>query len=172
MPVVPLPSFVQAASLSAVDVHSVHAVLLAEDGRLLLQRRDDKPGIVLRDHWAFFAGAMEAGEAAEQTLRRELAEELRLGGDIEPVWLTESVCVLPRERNRVAHRVWFVVPLSDARLAALDQREGAGRGLFTIAEMAALPKVAPWDVAAAMLLTRREVLFGDGGCLPLSCPVL
>ena len=172
MPVVPLPPFVQAAPLSAVDVHSVHAVLLTEDGRLLLQRRDDKPGIVLRDHWAFFAGAMEADEPPEQALGRELAEELGLKGDLAPVWLTESVSVLPRESNRVARRVWFVVPLSDARLAALDQREGAGRGLFTIDEMAALPKVAPWDVAAAMLLMRREVLFGDAGCLPLPNSVL
>jgi hypothetical protein len=46
------------------------SVIVTEDGRYLLQLRDDLPGVSLRGHWGLFGGALEAGETAEQALRR------------------------------------------------------------------------------------------------------
>ncbi len=62
------------------------AVLLASDGRVLLARRPE--GRAYAGWWEFPGGKIERGEAPEQALARELAEEL----DIEVVsaypWLT------------------------------------------------------------------------------------
>jgi len=55
------------------------AILVAPDGRYLLQLRDDKPGIFYPGHWGCFGGAIEAFDAdVEEGLRRELAEEIGL----------------------------------------------------------------------------------------------
>jgi 8-oxo-dGTP pyrophosphatase MutT (NUDIX family) len=45
-------------------------------GRLLLQLRDAKPGIVNPDRWAFFGGHLERGERPAEAFLREMQEEL------------------------------------------------------------------------------------------------
>jgi 8-oxo-dGTP pyrophosphatase MutT (NUDIX family) len=133
------------------------AVLVATDGRYLLQLRDDKPTIHMPDHWALFGGSLEPGETPADGLVRELEEELGfqarvvapLGGmvlNLEPV-------------RRLWRMHFFAVPFADADLAAMVQTEGAGKGLFTIAEAQALPKIAPWDLAALMLHAHSRALF-------------
>ena len=54
------------------------AIITLDDGRYLMQLRDDKPGIFYPDHWGLFGGAVDPGEEPEEALRRELMEELRL----------------------------------------------------------------------------------------------
>ena len=54
----------------------VSAVIYTADGRYLMQLRDDKPGLPLRDHWAFFGGEVDPGEAPENAIIREVQEEL------------------------------------------------------------------------------------------------
>src|SRR5437899_11088509 len=70
------------------------AALLLCDGRYLMQLRDDKPGILLPDHWALFGGTVDDGEDAAAAMRRELIEELELRPrSIIP--FTEMTVVLP-----------------------------------------------------------------------------
>ena len=54
----------------------VAIAILYRDGKLLLQLRDDIPGIAYPGCWALFGGHIEAGEAPEIALRRELQEEI------------------------------------------------------------------------------------------------
>ena len=54
----------------------VTAALLEEDGRVLLARR--KPGKHMGGRWELPGGKIEPGESPEQSLARELAEELGL----------------------------------------------------------------------------------------------
>jgi len=49
--------------------------LYNEQKEILLQHRS-KDAMRLPDHWAFFGGGIEAGEAPEQALAREIFEEL------------------------------------------------------------------------------------------------
>lgn len=49
--------------------------LLRDDGALLLQHRDNKPGLPLAGKWAPPGGHCEAGEEIEVCARRELSEE-------------------------------------------------------------------------------------------------
>jgi 8-oxo-dGTP diphosphatase len=55
-------------------VEVVAALLTDAAGRVLVAQRP--PGKVLAGWWEFPGGKLEAGEAAEAALRRELAEEL------------------------------------------------------------------------------------------------
>ena len=62
------------ASDSAQD--AVAGIIVLEDGRYLMQLRDDIPGIFYPDHWGLFGGAIEKDEDFEEALIRELGEEL------------------------------------------------------------------------------------------------
>jgi 8-oxo-dGTP diphosphatase len=55
---------------------AVKAVIFNDRGELLLQKRDDRPGIMEPGLWGYFGGMLEPGETAVEALRRELAEEL------------------------------------------------------------------------------------------------
>jgi len=136
------------------------AVMVAEDGRYLLQLRDDKPGLHLAGHWALFGGGIEAGESAEAALRREIHEELGFTvREVSPIVVS-------------LHAIWPTVPIYRMsffrvpfRLTDLDrmvQTEGAGKGMFTLEEACRLPRIAPWDLCAILLDGRRNALFPEG----------
>ena len=64
--------------MSKMTAHSkeVAAVMLfRQDGALLMQHRDDKPGLPYADQWSIPSGLKEAFETPEECARRELAEE-------------------------------------------------------------------------------------------------
>lgn len=52
------------------------ALIVADDGRLLLQLRDDRAGVPARGRWGMFGGHVLDGELPSAALLRELQEEL------------------------------------------------------------------------------------------------
>lgn len=58
--------------------HVVSAILWTDDGRVLLQQRDDRPDLRYPGHWTLFGGQVEDREDFETAIRRELMEELEL----------------------------------------------------------------------------------------------
>lgn len=61
---------------SSFDNKKVASIfLLRDDGALLLQHRDNKPGLALAGKWTPLGGHCEAGENIEACARRELREE-------------------------------------------------------------------------------------------------
>ena len=50
-------------------------LLLRSDGALLLQLRDQKPGLPYAGHWSIPSGHEELGESAEACAKREFFEE-------------------------------------------------------------------------------------------------
>lgn len=134
------------------------ALMATPDGRYLMQLRDADPAIILPGHWACFGGSIEPGESAETALRRELLEEL----DYRPgavTFFTELVIDLPFALPRTDRMHFFAVPIAAGDVDRMVQREGAGRRLFSSEELAAEPRVAPWDLAAVLMHARRGVLF-------------
>jgi 8-oxo-dGTP pyrophosphatase MutT (NUDIX family) len=134
------------------------ALLVAPDGRYLMQRRDNKPDILLPDHWALFGGSVDPGETAEAAIRRELVEELEFQAvNIER--FTEMMIELPLAPPRLDRMSFFAVPIAAGAEAAMRQHEGTGRRLFTPEDLAAEQQVAPWDLAAVLMHARRRRLF-------------
>ncbi len=58
--------------------HAVAALLVLEDGRYIMQLRDDIASIWYPGHWGLFGGGVDDGEDEIAALRRELWEELEL----------------------------------------------------------------------------------------------
>lgn len=57
---------------------SAGVILVDPHGRVLMQLRDDDPQIMFPGYWGLTGGAALAGEAPDQTARREVAEETGL----------------------------------------------------------------------------------------------
>ena len=51
-------------------------ILENSEGEILLQLRDNKPGLPYPDCWGTFGGQIEEGETPEGAIRREIKEEL------------------------------------------------------------------------------------------------
>ena len=103
-------------------------LIVAPDGRLLLQLRDDKPGLAGRNQWGFFGGRLDPGETPEQAFLREMDEEL--------AWRPRHF--EPYGARAVDHEAWrvstshaFAAHL-DAPVDTLTLGEGQALGLFAI----------------------------------------
>jgi len=130
------------------------ALLVLEDGRYLLQLRDDKPGIWYPGHWGCFGGAADPGEDAAATLRRELREELAIEFH-NPEWFTRFVFGLRAMGSTECRRDYFVVPVTRDALAACVLGEGAAFCAFT-AEIALRDlRLVPYDSFAIFLHSKR-----------------
>jgi len=101
-----------------------HALLVNRDGKVILQQRDNNPGIVNPGLIAMFGGSLKAGDTLKSGLKRELEEELELNIESYDV---KEVCVLYKTKeidgqDYEAHI--FVVKPVDERL--LRVHEGSG----------------------------------------------
>lgn len=135
------------------------ALLVTPDGRYLMQLRDDKPNILLPDHWALFGGTVDHGETAAAAMQRELVEELEFRARTVDAF-SEMVIELPFVPPRFDRMSFFAVPITLADEAAMVQHEGAGRRLFAPEALASEARVAPWDLAAVLMHARQRHLFG------------
>jgi 8-oxo-dGTP diphosphatase len=112
-------------------------LIVTGDRKLLLHLRDDKPGIPHPGCWSGFGGAVEAGETAEQALRREVLEETGLSIG-RPVFLTEAPDT--EGDGRLVSLFYVAGGISPADI---DLREGAGIGVHEISDLDRLP-LAPF----------------------------
>jgi 8-oxo-dGTP pyrophosphatase MutT (NUDIX family) len=136
------------------------AILWTSDGRYLMQRRDDKPGLFLRNHWAAFGGSVDDGESGEAALRRELVEELEFTAR-EVLPLTELTISLPFPAARWDRMSFYAVPITPEDVVGMVLHEGQEMRLFRVEEIVAEPLVAPWDLAALLIHARGARLFAS-----------
>jgi 8-oxo-dGTP pyrophosphatase MutT (NUDIX family) len=125
-------------------------ILIKEDGRYLMQLRDDKPGIFYPDHWGLFGGAVEAGEQPIQALRRELQEELALCFD-EAIFFTDLEFGLEKLGHGRPWRKFYEVTISAEDLPNLRLAEGSRMEAIAIEELLLERKTAPYDSYAIWL---------------------
>lgn len=112
------------------------AVVILHDplGRVLMQLRDDRPGVAYPGTWAPFGGGVEGAETLPEAAAREVAEELGLR--LSPDMLTPFACTpsdLPGRRRIYVFSAPFPGNARDIRLG-----EGAGFAFFTHAQLRAL----------------------------------
>lgn len=113
--------------------HDVCGVILySDDGRVLLQQRDDKPTIPYPGCWTFFGGALEAGETPDEAIRRELLEELSLEQPLT-FWY-DYECPVRTIPGEVVTRNYMYVGRLARPVESLVLLEGQAMQLFTAQE--------------------------------------
>ncbi len=133
------------------------AILITEDGRYLLQRRDDIPGIWYPGHWGLFGGAVDPGEAEGETLLRELREELELEATGARYFVGFDFDLSPLGLSKY-YRNYYEVTVSNAALERLVLHEGAELGIMPGDEALALERIVPYDSFALFMHHHRRRL--------------
>ena len=136
---------------------AVAAILVLEDGRYIMQLRDSKPEIFYPDHWGCFGGAVNDGETPEQSLRRELHEELEFSVT-EAREFTRFDFDFGRLGQNKVYRIYYEVPVSTTAFSRLVLHEGSQFRAFSAAEILSQTRVTPYDAFAIWLHYRQERL--------------
>ena len=105
---------------------TVAMAIIQQDGKYLMQLRDDIPTIIYPGVWAFFGGHIEPGEKPEAALRRELKEEIGYSAGE----LTQFCCSHAGQYVRHIYSCQLDVPIAE-----LSLQEGWDLKLLTIAEI-------------------------------------
>lgn len=134
---------------------AIAALLMLDDGRYIMQLRDPKPEIFYPDHWGCFGGAVDAGEVPEQTLRRELQEELEFCPTEAQEFTRFDFDFRPLGQGRV-YRIYYEVPVSAESFSRFVLHEGTQVRAFSVAEILSQPRVTPYDAFAIWLHYRRD----------------
>jgi 8-oxo-dGTP pyrophosphatase MutT (NUDIX family) len=129
------------------------AALIVVGGEYLLQLRDSKHGIFFPRHWGCFGGACDPGESPQQTLVRELGEELGLAPDTSRIrHFTSFEFDLAFAGVASIRRYFYEVAIDPAVHAELHLEEGAAMRLFGPEEIltGSVP-ITPYDGFALWL---------------------
>jgi 8-oxo-dGTP pyrophosphatase MutT (NUDIX family) len=138
------------------------ALLVLDDGRYLMQLRDQKPGIFYPGHWGCFGGALDLGETPEAALRRELREEL--GVDVGAcVHFTEFSFDFSPLGARPVVRRYYEARMEATMLPRLVLGEGAAMRAFDGRQLLACERVTPYDALAIWMHLARA-----GGSNPVA----
>ncbi len=112
-------------SVSSLQIPVAMAIIYQE-GKYLMQLRDDLPEILYPGVWGLFGGHLDPGESPEGGLRRELIEEIGYRVDE----LTEFRCYEDDRIIRYMYSCPLVVPIEELQL-----NEGQDLGLLTPEEI-------------------------------------
>ena len=104
----------------------VTMAILHQNGKYLMQLRDDIPHILYPGVWGLFGGHLDPGEEPEMGLKRELKEEIN--------YVTDSVREFRSYGDSKYIRYLFSGPLT-VSLKKLELNEGEDLGLVTPAEV-------------------------------------
>lgn len=110
-------------------LHAASALFVNKAGRVLLQLRDDKPGLAFAGMWTFFGGAAEDGETPEQAIYREVFEELGWRDPVLHYWTLQIRPHVAAPETCTVHNHIYVGPLT-VDPAALVLGEGQAMALF------------------------------------------
>lgn len=139
---------------SPVPSDAVAALLTLDDGRYIMQLRDDIPGIFYPACWGCFGGAIEPDETPEVALQRELHEELEyeVGGARR---FTRFDFDFAPQGYGVVTRIYFEVQVPRAAFDGFVLHEGAEFRAISGAELLTGLRVTPYDAFAVWMHMNR-----------------
>lgn len=100
--------------------------ILHQDGKFLMQLRDDLPNIFYPGHWALFGGHIEPDEPPDTAIRRELLEEIAY----TPPTIAKFGDYIDDQVIRHVYQAELIVDVRDLAL-----NEGMDLALVTVAEI-------------------------------------
>ena len=134
---------------------AVAALLILDDGRYVMQLRDELPNIFYPGHWGCFGGAVGDGEAPEEALARELQEELE--------YTTRTAKEFARfdfdfskVGSRGVYRTYYEIHVSDTAFSRLILHEGAAFEAIIGRDLLMEHKVTPYDAFAVWMHMSRK----------------
>ena len=137
------------------------AIIIVEDGRYLLQLRDNIESIWYPGHWGCFGGGVDPGEDPVRALRRELREELSFEFN-EACFFTELQFDLAGLDLGRYYRKYYVVRMTLAEMEGLRLTEGVGLAAFDGDTVLGSLDLSPYD-AFALFLHARGFRIGKQG---------
>lgn len=130
---------------------AVAAILVLDNGRYLLQLRDNSPGIWYPGCWGLFGGGIDHGEDEIAALRRELREEINFDLDEGRAKLfTRFEFDLRPAGDKRYFRAYYAVSVTLAAVPHLTLHEGADMRAFSGDEALGL-RLSPYDGFALFL---------------------
>lgn len=108
----------------------ISKIILYNDNRILLQLRDNNPNIPYPNTWTLFGGSILEGESPEETLKREISEELGFS-------LTRCSKLFTKNRNQDGVSVEDNIFTAKVPEEILNQtlREGQKMQFFSLKEL-------------------------------------
>ena len=140
-----------------IAADAVAALLVLDDGRYLMQLRDEKPMIFYPGHWGLFGGGVEPGETPEEALFRELDEELALRPERADIFTRFDFDLTTLGQKRV-FRLIYEVPITAAEAASVVLGEGAAVAALTAEDILVHKRVTPYDGFAVWMHLARARL--------------
>ena len=133
------------------------AILLLEDGRYIMQLRDNIPNIFYPNHWGCFGGAVDSGERPLQAVKRELIEELEFKA-ARAVEFTRLQYDLTRlGRGKIA-RIYYEVLVKKDEFRRFTLHEGKAVKAFSGRQILCERRVTPYDAFAIWLHCKQKRL--------------
>jgi 8-oxo-dGTP pyrophosphatase MutT (NUDIX family) len=140
--------------------HAVAALLVLEDGRYIMQLRDDMPNIWYPGHWGLFGGGVDDGEDELTALHRELREELELEMTEARLFTTINYDLQPIGLH-CYFRKYYEVPVTVAAWNRVVLHEGSDVRALMGDEALSLARISPYDAFALFLHHNRNRLAGS-----------
>lgn len=131
------------------------ALLVLEDGRYVMQLRDNIPNIFYPGHWGCFGGAVDPGESSLQALKRELREELEFKAGRAREFTRFHYDLKRLGRGRIA-RIYYEVPVSRDAYRRFVLHEGKAFKAFTGRQLLCEKRVTPYDAFAIWLHCKQQ----------------
>jgi 8-oxo-dGTP pyrophosphatase MutT (NUDIX family) len=138
-------------------MNAVAALLVLDDGRHILQLRDNKPQIFYPDHWGLFGGAVDEGEHEVEALQRELREELGFAPGRVDLFVRLSFDLSSIGAGSV-YRAVYSVPVAKEQMAAFELQEGVAFEALAPGKILTELRVTPYDSFAIWMHYARSRL--------------
>jgi 8-oxo-dGTP pyrophosphatase MutT (NUDIX family) len=139
---------------TVVVADAAAAIIRVNDGRYLMQLRDQRPDIWYPGCWGCFGGSTDTGEAALDALRRELLEELELRVGTPPVVSRLDFDFRPLGYGN-GYRIYYLVKIDARELSRLVLHEGERMEALTYEQLISGIPVVPYDAFALHLVHHR-----------------
>lgn len=134
---------------------AVAGIIVLDDGRYLMQLRDDIPGIFYPGHWGLFGGAIEKDEGFEEALLRELSEELSYEFVSLNYFTKMNFCFENLDGKQVV-RMFFEIKINSDLLNQFQLGEGQALEIMKVEDILLNKRVVPYDAFAIWMHFTRS----------------
>jgi 8-oxo-dGTP diphosphatase len=116
-----------------IHYRGVNAIPVNNDGKILLQLRDNRPDLNFPNCWTCLGGGVEAGETFDEAIRRELLEEIEI--DLPVIlWKKQNYLVELKGQKFLVESHTYVGHI-DRPISGIKLNEGQALGYFGLDDL-------------------------------------